>query len=82
MPIWKKEEERASTVAAAVQVEVALKGAGIRVKVDSSDQKTPGWKYNFYEMKVTQNPSFGISTLFTRNPLIGISDHFTVVGWM
>ena len=68
VPIWKKEEERASTVAAAVEVEVALKGAGIRVKVDSSDQKTPGWKYNFYEMKVM------------RNPLPGISHHFTSVG--
>ena len=31
-------------------MESKLKGAGIRVKVDDSDQ-TPGWKFNEYEMK-------------------------------
>ncbi|CDP15787.1 unnamed protein product [Coffea canephora] len=29
-----------------------LQVAGIKIKVDDSDQRTPGWKYNFWEMKV------------------------------
>eukprot|EP00271_Cylindrocystis_brebissonii_P015642 TRINITY_DN385_c0_g12_i2.p1 TRINITY_DN385_c0_g12~~TRINITY_DN385_c0_g12_i2.p1 ORF type:complete len:369 (-),score=103.92 TRINITY_DN385_c0_g12_i2:256-1362(-) len=51
VPIWKKEEEQAATAAAAAKVAADLKAGGIRVKVDTSEQKTPGWKYNFYEMK-------------------------------
>eukprot|EP00897_Mesotaenium_endlicherianum_P003834 jgi/Mesen1/3479/ME000195S02626 len=51
VPIWKKDTEKEAVMAAAAAVGATLKQAGIRVKVDSSDQKTPGWKYNFWEMK-------------------------------
>jgi prolyl-tRNA synthetase len=37
---------------AVASVENTLKEAGIRVKVDASELRTPGWKFNFYEMKV------------------------------
>jgi hypothetical protein len=29
-----------------------LQSAGIKVKLDDMDQRTPGWKFNFWEMKV------------------------------
>ena len=28
-----------------------LKEAGIRVKIDADNTKSPGWKFNFWEMK-------------------------------
>ncbi|XP_052184093.1 proline--tRNA ligase, chloroplastic/mitochondrial-like [Diospyros lotus] len=51
VPIWKKDEEKTGVLNAALSTEEILKGAGIRVKLDDSDQRTPGWKYNFWEMK-------------------------------
>ncbi|CDP22112.1 unnamed protein product, partial [Coffea canephora] len=35
-----------------LQIFKTLQVAGIKVKFDDSDQRTPGWKYNFWEMKV------------------------------
>ncbi len=29
-----------------------LRGAGVRVKTDTRDHQTPGWKYNYWELKV------------------------------
>lgn len=60
MPIWKKGEEKDTVLSAAEGVEATLKSASIRVKVDTSEQKTPGWKFNFWEMKVHR--SFRCST--------------------
>ncbi|PIA49255.1 hypothetical protein AQUCO_01300244v1 [Aquilegia coerulea] len=51
VPIWKKSEEKANVLEAAVSVEKVLKASGIKVKLDDSDQRTPGWKFNFWEMK-------------------------------
>ncbi|KAG0448018.1 hypothetical protein HPP92_028053 [Vanilla planifolia] len=51
VPIWKKEDEKIGVLHAAVSVENVLKSAGIKVKVDSSEQRTPGWKFHFWEMK-------------------------------
>ena len=53
VPIWKKEEEKAGVLNAAFTAFEFLKGAGIRVKVDDTEQRTPGWKFNFWEMKVS-----------------------------
>jgi threonyl-tRNA synthetase len=39
-------------VEAVDSVQKILKEAGIRVKVDDSELRTPGWKFNHYEMKV------------------------------
>lgn len=52
VPIWKKTEEKAIVLDAASAVQKILKSSGVRVKLDSSAQRTPGWKFNFWEMKV------------------------------
>jgi prolyl-tRNA synthetase len=52
VPIWKKGDEKAGVLEAVDSVQKILKEAGIRVKVDDSETRTPGWKFNFYEMKV------------------------------
>lgn len=52
MPIWKKEEEKAAVLEAGAEVQKRLKAGGVRVKLDASEQRTPGWKFNFWEMKV------------------------------
>ncbi|CAK7338838.1 unnamed protein product [Dovyalis caffra] len=51
VPIWKKEDEKSGVLNAASSVKEALQSAGIKVKLDDTDQKTPGWKFNFWEMK-------------------------------
>ncbi|KAL3650511.1 Proline--tRNA ligase, chloroplastic/mitochondrial [Castilleja foliolosa] len=51
VPIYKKADERSGVFDAASSVKDTLQAAGIRVKVDDSEQRTPGWKYNFWEMK-------------------------------
>ncbi|KAL3652403.1 Proline--tRNA ligase, chloroplastic/mitochondrial [Castilleja foliolosa] len=51
VPIYKKEDERSGVFDAASSVKDTLQAAGIRVKIDDSEQRTPGWKYNFWEMK-------------------------------
>ncbi len=44
------QQQKAGVLEAADKIYNALKAAGIRVKVDDSDQ-TPGWKFSEYEMK-------------------------------
>ncbi|KAF9664181.1 hypothetical protein SADUNF_Sadunf17G0129500 [Salix dunnii] len=51
VPIWKKEDEKTGVLNAASSVKNVLKSAGIKVKLDDTDQRTPGWKFNFWEMK-------------------------------
>ncbi|XP_020274123.1 proline--tRNA ligase, chloroplastic/mitochondrial isoform X2 [Asparagus officinalis] len=51
VPIWKKADEKMGVINAATTVEKLLKTAGIKVKLDDSEQRTPGWKFNFWEMK-------------------------------
>lgn len=51
VPIWKKADEKMGVLNAATSVEKILKTAGIKVKLDDSEQRTPGWKFNFWEMK-------------------------------
>ncbi|XAR69444.1 Proline--tRNA ligase [Bertholletia excelsa] len=51
VPIWKKEDEKLGVLNVALSVREILKSAGIKVKIDDSEQRTPGWKYNFWEMK-------------------------------
>ncbi|KAJ6796820.1 putative proline--tRNA ligase, chloroplastic/mitochondrial [Iris pallida] len=51
VPIWKKADEKAGVLNAAVSLVEVLKIAGIKVKLDDSEQRTPGWKFNFWEMK-------------------------------
>ncbi|WMV11691.1 hypothetical protein MTR67_005076 [Solanum verrucosum] len=51
IPIWKKDNEKAGVLTASSSVKETLQAAGIKVKIDDSDQRTPGWKFNYYEMK-------------------------------
>ncbi|XP_057951831.1 proline--tRNA ligase, chloroplastic/mitochondrial isoform X2 [Malania oleifera] len=51
IPIWKKVDEKTRVLNAASSVKEVLKTAGIKVGIDDSDQRTPGWKFNFWEMK-------------------------------
>ena len=53
VPIWKKDDDKEVVLSAASSVKEVLKTAGIKVKLDDTDQKTPGWKYNFWELKVS-----------------------------
>lgn len=56
VPIVKKGmEEDAAKVAAAVEgLRAAAQGAGLRVHVDDTEGRSPGWKFNFWEMKVSE----------------------------
>ncbi|KAK2653965.1 hypothetical protein Ddye_013821 [Dipteronia dyeriana] len=51
VPIWKKADEKTSVLSAALSVKEVLQNSGIKVKLDDSEQRTPGWKFNFWEMK-------------------------------
>lgn len=51
IPIWKKDGDKAEVLSAASSVKESLQTAGIKVKLDESEQRTPGWKFNFWEMK-------------------------------
>lgn len=51
VPIWRKDEEKSAVMEMVEKVENSLKGAGVRVKADTSDQENPGWKFNEYEMR-------------------------------
>ena len=54
VPIWRKEEEKAAVFDAGEDVRRKLAAGGVRVKLDASEQRTPGWKFNFWEMKVRE----------------------------
>ncbi len=53
VPIVKKgnEGEAAGVAAAVAGLRDAAAGAGLRVQVDDSQGRSPGWKFNFWEMK-------------------------------
>ncbi|KAG8381275.1 hypothetical protein BUALT_Bualt06G0105600 [Buddleja alternifolia] len=51
VPIWKKADEMAGVLNAASSVKEILQSAGVKVKIDDAEQRTPGWKFNFWEMK-------------------------------
>jgi len=51
VPITKKDADKAAVMSAVDSLFGALKASGIRVKVDGNDLKTPGWRYNYWELK-------------------------------
>jgi prolyl-tRNA synthetase len=51
VPIWKSEEEHQAVMTMAADVQQRLVGAAIRSQIDDAEQKTPGWKFNYWEMK-------------------------------
>lgn len=52
MPIWKTADEKNGVMNAVSSLKEVLHKAEIRVKIDDTEQRTPGWKFNFWEMKV------------------------------
>ena len=50
-PIWRKEEQAATVLDKADQIESVLKEAGVRVKVDRRDHLSPGAKFYEWERK-------------------------------
>ena len=54
VPILKKNTDSEAVLAAVDDLAKAAKAAGIRVKVDAGSEKTPGFKFSFWEMKVSQ----------------------------
>ena len=46
------DEAKDALMAKASELEVALKAAGVRVSVDRRLNYTPGWKYNYWELRV------------------------------
>ncbi|KAG5247231.1 proline--tRNA ligase [Salix suchowensis] len=51
VPIWRKGDGKTGVLNAASSVKETLQSAGIKVKLGDMDQRTPGWKLNFREMK-------------------------------
>ncbi|MBF2054243.1 MAG: proline--tRNA ligase [Candidatus Sericytochromatia bacterium] len=50
VPIARDEDERASVLAAAENIQQQLKGVGVRVKLDDDPKQKPGWKFAEYEL--------------------------------
>ncbi len=51
VPIWRKDEERATVEAFVSQVEAELQAAGLRLEIDRRDTVTPGFKFNDWELR-------------------------------
>ena len=51
VPIWKTPQEKQTVLEAANNLKQILAATNIRVQLDASEQKTPGWKYNYWELK-------------------------------
>ena len=51
VPIYFKEGSKASIITKAQRVADTLRNAGLRLRLDTRDQYTPGWKFNDWEMK-------------------------------
>ena len=51
VPIWKKDEEKEAVMASVDSIISSLSNAGVRTHLDADQSKSPGWKFNQYEMK-------------------------------
>ncbi len=51
VPIYRKEEEKATVMTAVGHMQAALVAAGVRVKVDDRDNLTAGYKFNDWELR-------------------------------
>ena len=51
VPIWRQEAQKGAVLEAVAQVRATLVSAGIRCHVDDREGQTPGWKFNYWEMK-------------------------------
>jgi len=53
VPIIKKDAERDAVLEAVKVLHTAATAAGLRAHLDADEGRTPGWKFNFWEMKVS-----------------------------
>ncbi len=53
VPIWRNDDEQSRVIEYGNTMFKALKGAGIRVKLDDRDQYKPGWKFSQHEVEGT-----------------------------
>jgi len=51
VPIVKKDADQDAVMGAAEALVAAAAAAGIRVRLDADAERTPGWKFNHWEMK-------------------------------
>lgn len=51
MPVIPKNKDKDAVMGQVDSMAEALAAAGVRCKVDSAADKSPGWKFNFWEMK-------------------------------
>ncbi|HQR39220.1 MAG TPA: proline--tRNA ligase [Blastocatellia bacterium] len=51
VPIWRKDPERVAVMEHADNVHTALVAAGVRVRLDTRDDVSPGYKFNDWEMR-------------------------------
>lgn len=51
VPIWKTDDEKESVMLVSNSLYAGLREAGIRTEIDDAEQKTPGWKFNYWELK-------------------------------
>ena len=51
VPIYRKDEERATVMEAVERIAAELKAAGIRIKIDDRDNLSPGYKFNDWELR-------------------------------
>ena len=51
VPMGRDEETRAKTIGASEEFAAQLKAKGIRVKVDKREKESPGFKYNYWELR-------------------------------
>jgi prolyl-tRNA synthetase len=51
LPMGRDEETRAKTTAACGKIEAALKAMGVRTHLDLREKESPGFKFNYWEMR-------------------------------
>ncbi len=51
IPIYKTDEEKSAIMPVVTWINAELAGAGIRVKMDDRDHLTPGFKFNYWELR-------------------------------
>ncbi len=51
VPIWREEAPKSAVLEAVEKIKRTLAGEGVRFQIDAREEQTPGWKFNYWEMK-------------------------------
>jgi prolyl-tRNA synthetase len=82
IPIYTGEKKDEEIEAFAIDIYNKLNGMGLRAKIDLERDKTPGWKYNYYEIKGVPfridigEKEVSTKTLFIKRRFDGKTFHF------